>query len=88
MSWIGIDLDPLQFGFVMKDDTMLPVMSTSSEVCPEAVLQKMKCGCKTGCAKRCTCRTLGIECSTNCKNCVDNCTNKSQVVTEVEDQSA
>ena len=84
MSWMGINLDPLLFGFSMKDGAMLPVMSTSSVICPEAVLQKMKCGCKSGCCKRCSCRNLGIQCSSNCRNCVENCTNKVNLVEDPE----
>ena len=77
MTWRGVILNPLEWGFFFRDGMMLPVMSTSL-VAPKRVLDKISCGCKAGCLRRCSCRAFGIECNANCKKCIENCTNKVQ----------
>ena len=75
-TWKGINLNPLEWGFFMKDDKMLPIM-TALDVAPAAVLGKLKCTCRTTCTKRCSCRcNYGINCSNNCRNCKYTCLNK------------
>ena len=66
MTWSGVDLNPLDWGFFMRGENMLPVMSNEA-IAPKTVLEKISCGCKTGCKLRCSCRVFGTECTTNCK---------------------
>ena len=77
-SWKGINLDPLKWGFFLKDGKMLPSM-TSLDVAPASVLDKIKCSCRTTCTKRCSCRNLGIDCTNNCTKCIYSCLNKPDV---------
>ena len=83
MTWKGVDLNPLEWGFLMKDNCMLPLMS-DTDACPKVIIDKIKCGCKTGCTRKCSCKILGIECTLNCKNYIENCSNKTYNVEDVD----
>ena len=62
---------------------MLPLMS-DTDACPKVIIDKIKCGYKTGCTRKCSCRILGIECTLNCNNCIENCSNKTYNVEDVD----
>ena len=69
---------PVNFGWKLDEETG----SFSACRClylpaPEAVLQLVKCGCKSGCEKRCSCRKNDIPCTEVCSCLDENCTNKS-----------
>ena len=66
-----------------KDNCMLPLMS-DTDACPKVIIDKIKCGYKTGCTRKCSCRILGIECTLNCNNCIENCSNKTYNVEDVD----
>ena len=83
MTWQGIHLDPLDWGFVMKHGCMLPLMC-DEDVSPTIILSKIKCGCIPGCQRKCSCRNLGIECIINCKKYIENCANKTHYVDDGE----
>lgn len=76
-----MNLDPLKWGFFLKDGKMLPLM-TELDVSPASVLAKIKCSCRTDCIKRCSCKNYGLDCSTNCRNCIHSCLNKPVVEEE------
>ena len=44
---------------------------------PEAVLHLIKCGCKSGCEGRCSCRKNHIPCTEFCRCWVFTCNNKT-----------
>ena len=77
-TWYGRDLDPLEWGFFLKDGKLLPVM-TKLPVAPDLVLSKIKCSCRSTCTKRCSCRNFSLDCTNNCRNCIHSCLNKPEV---------
>ena len=83
MAWQNIYLNPLQWGYLIKDGYILPAMG-DQEVAPDIILHKIKCACTTGCTGRCSCRNFGLECTTSCKKCIDNCHNKKHFIEEFE----
>ena len=64
---------------------MLPIM-TNRDVAPDSVLAKIKCSCKTTCVKRCSCKIFGINCTKNCRGCIDSCLNKPDVQDDDADE--
>ena len=77
-TWNGIRIEPLNWGFFLRDGMMLPIMTTQ-DIAPAKVLEKIKCSCLTSCTKRCSCKIFGIECSNNCKNCTYSCLNRAPI---------
>ena len=84
MTWQGINVNPLNWGFQMKVDWMLPSMG-NEEVAPGTILNKIKWVCTTCCARRYFCRNLGFDCTSNCKKCIENCQNKMFDIEELEE---
>lgn len=84
--WLDQTVDPLNWGWELRDDIMLPKM-TDLPPAPDDLLKIIKCICKGGCnTLRCGCRINGVECSISCKNCKGtSCLNSPKVVTEEEE---
>ena len=60
MEWEGYKLNPLEWGFTIQNNTMMPIMTTTP-IAPELVFNNLHCKCTTGCKNmRCTCRKLGL----------------------------
>jgi len=62
-----IDLDPLNWGWVMKNQMYAPII-TDIEAGSQDILNIIRCGCKGPCEQRCSCRKAGLNC-TSCKEC-------------------
>jgi 5'-3' exonuclease len=84
-TWKGESLDPEQWGWKLKNGKLMPIQ-TDLPAAPEALLQVIRCTCKSGCTtRRCMCQKHGTECSNACKECRGlSCENCQQP--ELEDQ--
>ena len=72
-------------GFKIVENRYMPVMTTQLPA-PKAVLDFVKCGCKTGCkTKICSCVEAGNYCTPLCKCYEDDCENKERFTIEEED---
>lgn len=79
---------PENYGWENKEDRWVPVM-TLLQPAPNAVLELVRCGCKTHCSSnRCQCRRAGLQCTDLCA-CFDDdgdpCQNVNTVVVEDDD---
>ena len=78
MIWTGKekDMDPLDWGWRLKDKQLLPVM-TDKIVAPEKLLKMIHCNCTTSCStRRCSCRGYGLSCTSACGSCqITSCEN-------------
>lgn len=67
-TWLGHDLEPQNWGWIMRDEFLEPVM-TMNPPAPEELLNTIFCNCKNGCGSRCGCRKAGLQCSLACGQC-------------------
>ena len=65
-EWLGINLDPLSYGWEIHEHKLSPKTSDIG-IAPESVLKKLKCGCKTSCNKNCSRRKININCTDFCR---------------------
>jgi hypothetical protein len=78
-TWIGHDLDPLQWGWIQSGNKLVP-LKTDLPAAPERILNIIKCNCKNCDTKRCSCRKHGLECSSACGGCRGaGCSNNRQI---------
>ncbi len=71
-------LDPKAWGWQVVDRRLVPIQ-TDKEPAPLALLEVVRCNCKTGCCTmQCGCRKHGLDCSSGCGECKGACTNSSQ----------
>lgn len=81
-SWLGNNLDPREWGWVEKDGYLDP-QRNSKDIAPDFIIKLLFCGCKSVCSKTCTCKKVGMKCSSSCTICIgqycDNATNVSFV---------
>ena len=81
-AWQGNNLNPCEYGWMEGDTGLLPRFTRDSLV-PKEVLEKISCGCKTGCGKACGCRKHGLKCTRLCSGCNgEDCDNAEKVVEE------
>ena len=87
-AWRGFDLPATEWGWKLTGSTLIPVM-TDKDVAPQALLEVIRCSCKTGCSTmRCSCRKAGLDCSIACGECRGVCTNVTVSSDEtIEDQT-
>lgn len=67
-TWLGNELNPEQWGWVMKDHVLEPVM-TLLPPAPDELLHMIFCNCTKGCGTNCGCRKIGLPCSAVCGHC-------------------
>ena len=68
-QWLGVHLDPQEWGWMLLDGRYIPIM-TNLKPAPHYLLESIFCGCKTDCnSRRCSCRKYGLECSLACNSC-------------------
>ena len=66
-----------QNGWRLDKGVYVPVHNPALPA-PRAVIELTKCGCKTGCARKCSCCNNGLPCTPLCK-CYDKyCTNMTR----------
>ena len=68
-TWIGHRLDPLEWGWCMSNNKLVP-LKTTLPAAPERLLKIIRCSCKVNCdSKRCSCRKHGLYCTSSCGDC-------------------
>jgi len=86
--WKGepADLDPADWGWVLRDHKYSPVM-THLLPAPQTLLSVVRCNCKTGCENsRCSCKKNGLACTFACGECQGiNCLNRDNEIVEDEE---
>lgn len=86
--WKGepADLDPADWGWVLRDHKYSPVM-TDLLPAPQTLLSVVRCNCKTGCENsRCSCKKNGLACTFACGECQGiNCLNRDNEIVEDEE---
>uniref|UniRef100_A0A8D9A105 Uncharacterized protein n=1 Tax=Cacopsylla melanoneura TaxID=428564 RepID=A0A8D9A105_9HEMI len=66
-KWLGVNLEPTNWGWKSSHQGLIPVMSTK-EPAPLTLLKFLSCSCKKGCTGRnCTCQRAGLKRSALCK---------------------
>ena len=72
--------DPTSHGWFKEDDTLLPLPTTLLPA-PKAILELIRCGCKTTCSTaRCSCKKNNLNCTDACIGCEETCENRSVAV--------
>ena len=77
---------PEEYGWEKEEDRWIPVMTCLLSA-PEAIIELVKCGCKTKCASnRCQCRRAVLQCTDLCSCYVEDepCENVHEVVDDDE----
>lgn len=67
-AWLGRNMDPTNWGWKIHKGKLFPV-KTTGDVAPNDILQQIFCNCKTLCDRGCSCKKLGLRCSSKCGNC-------------------
>lgn len=73
-----------QNGWVLKDGNYVPVLCLALPA-PEAVIELVKCGCKSECAGRCGCLRNGLPCTPLCKCGGSDCSNTTRAAEAFDD---
>ncbi|GBM17619.1 hypothetical protein AVEN_80908-1 [Araneus ventricosus] len=66
--WLGNELDPENWGWVLKDNGLQPIQ-TLLPPAPEKLLNTIFFNCKKDCNYNCGCKKVGLFCSQVCSNC-------------------
>jgi len=75
--WIGNEKNPLHWGWKISKYGLLPI-TTNKDPAPQSVLNTVSCKCTKRCKGSCSCRKLGMTCSSICFNCKGQaCTNRN-----------
>lgn len=83
--WLGNQLPPTNWGWKQTSNGLLPITTTHSPV-PEALLKIICCKCTKGCSGNCSCRKVGLYCSSICTHCQGRtCSNISAEIDIEED---
>ena len=84
-QWKGSDAGKAlsDWGWHVEEQQVTPVMTTKP-LAPAALLQIIRCNCKTDCSsQRCTCRRNGLDCTAACGQCKGTgCTNSGTLTDE------
>lgn len=87
-TWLGNDLEPQEWGWVMRNELLEPIM-TILPPAPSELLNTIFCNCKNGCGSRCGCRKSGLQCSLACGQCNGQaCLNASSYQSDLDEESA
>ena len=78
-TWLGVTMDPSEYGWEQTPEGLLPVTMTKSPA-PDELMAKIMCGCTKGCASSsgCSCRKGGLKCSDLCHCSGESCLNTLQ----------
>jgi hypothetical protein len=84
-QWLGVELEPTQLGWQLKNGNLQPVLTRQAPA-PEKLLTLISCNCKSGCEQSCGCKKAGLICTVLCGHCHGNgCSNSdSPIVCESE----
>ena len=81
---------PSEYGCTKDEGHFVPIRCMNSPA-PEAPINLVKCGCKKGCVKKCSCRNNNIPCTEMCGCIEHSCSNnvnehEESVVNDIEDE--
>ena len=76
LKWLFLDsydADPLEWGWELKENKLIPKHSTL-EMAPPELSRIIRCGCSMNTERPCSsntcaCRKMGINCILSCRNC-------------------
>lgn len=72
-------LDPLQNGYHRDSDGQLKPITTDVLPAPKAIIEMVRCQCKTECSSaRCSCRAKNLPCTNLCQ-CGTECQNNEDL---------
>jgi len=79
-------LDPLQNGYHKESDGQLKPTMTDALPAPKAIIEMVRCQCKTDCSSaRCFCRTKNLSCTDLCQ-CGSECQNDEDTQHETDNE--
>ncbi|XP_072387211.1 uncharacterized protein [Diabrotica undecimpunctata] len=85
--WLGNDLEPQEFGWVMQNEFLEPI-TTLLPPAPEELLNTIFCNCKKSCGSNCGCRKSGLQCTLICGQCNgQSCLNASSTSDDFNEES-
>jgi len=68
-TWMGANLNPLEFGWKISRNKLLPIYTTKPPA-PASLLKMIRCNCKGDCTSNsCTCHRYSLRCSIICGHC-------------------
>ncbi|KAK7108065.1 hypothetical protein V1264_015867 [Littorina saxatilis] len=84
----SLELMPEEWGFQLQRGQLLPV-HTDIPPAPEELMNIIRCGCTTDCSsQRCSCRKVGLSCTTACGQCRGiSCLNSMLPMDEEEEET-
>ena len=69
MAWLGINLDPEQYGYKIVNGKLRGTI-TDLEPAPPELLKTIYCNCNTGCLRNnCSCKKVNLVCTELCGKC-------------------
>ncbi|KAK6167815.1 hypothetical protein SNE40_021754 [Patella caerulea] len=78
-------LDPMLHGYYKLDDMKLQPKTTDLPSAPEAIVEMVRCQCKSNCtSNRCSCKRKNLPCTDLCL-CSTNCDNDEDTLTKNPD---
>ena len=84
-TWMGMDsdVDPLNWGWRLEDNQLIPIMSDMNAA-PDTPVKMVHCNCTTGCnTPRCSCKRYGLPCTSACGSCqLASCDNSHNQLSE------
>jgi len=83
-QWKGdVSLHPSEWGWKLTDGKLMPI-KTDQPPAPKALLEIIRCNCKSNCAtNRCNCKKYNLDCTAACGTCEgQSCENASRPVTD------
>ncbi|KAB0803039.1 hypothetical protein PPYR_00009 [Photinus pyralis] len=88
-EWIGCKLNPLAYGWQRDREGHLVPTSATKEIAPPDILKMVFCNCKeASCGKSCSCKKLGLRCSSKCGQCLGiDCCNSCIIPENDEDEN-
>ena len=67
-EWLGHTIDPQEWGWKVIDSKLFPLY-TDKPPAPPSLLKLIRCNCKKGCGRACSCRKQQFRCSVSCGHC-------------------
>ena len=80
------DIEPTKWGWELSASKLVPIR-TDQAPASELLMKIIRCSCKSGCGKRCSCKNAGLKCAPACKECKGITCNNAIIVDESDDDS-
>lgn len=73
-QWLGVEKNAEDWGWKRATNCLEPITSLQAPAPPE-LLRLVSCRCVKTCAKKCSCKKAGLDCTNLCINCEGSCNN-------------